>query len=253
MTKVDTNTVQFYNVEGIDIALRQRIGEKAPGLIWIGGYRSDMLGTKAVFLNELAIKENHSFLSFDYSGHGESKGDFFDGSISLWLAQSLAVFERYSDGPQILIGSSMGGWITLRMVEELKKKGITPAAIILLAPAPDFTKTLVEPTLTDQNRQDLQSQGYFNIETEYGATPYTKKLLDDGANNLVLKGIIDTGCPVHIIQGMKDDVVPYQSTMKLMEHLPLNDVTLTLVHDGDHRLSRPQDLALLERVVKSLI
>lgn len=253
MDQTKTAELQFLKVDNTDIAVRYRHGNNLPGLVWVGGYRSDMLGTKAVFLDELAHQENHSFLRFDYSGHGESKGDFFEGSISLWLEQSLAVFERFSSGPQILIGSSMGGWITLRMVEELRKKGVIPAAIILLAPAPDFTKTLVEPVLTVQNRQDLANRGYFNIETEYGSTPYTKKLLDDGENNLVLKGIIDTGCPVHIIQGMKDDVVPYQSTMKLMEHLPLNDVTLTLVHDGDHRLSRPQDLALLERIVRSLI
>lgn len=253
MGKTDSIALEFLTVQNTQIALRYRHGDKSPGFVWLGGYRSDMLGTKAVFLDDFAQEKKHACLRFDYSGHGESQGDFFDGNISLWLEESLAVFKHYTKGPQILIGSSMGGWITLRMIEELKKQNITPAGIILLAPAPDFTHTLVKPNLSESNHQDLKKQGFFNMETEYGTTPYTKKLLDDGEQNLVLKGIIDTACPVHIIQGMKDDVVPYQATLKLMEHLPLNDVTLTLVHDGDHRLSRPQDIALLERIIKSLL
>jgi pimeloyl-ACP methyl ester carboxylesterase len=148
----------------------------------------------------------------------------------------------------------MGGWIALRMAQELKKAGKSPAGIVLIAPAPDFTAELVEPSLTEAQKNDLMEQGYFEEPSEYSPNPYiyTRALIEDGRNNLVLKGIIETGCPVHILQGMQDEAVPYQHALKLVEHLPVDDVTLTLVRDGDHRLSRPQDLELLIRTVSAL-
>ncbi|GLU26427.1 alpha/beta hydrolase [Brucella sp. NBRC 12950] len=244
----------FIDVDGAKIAVRNRAGQVAPGIVWLGGYRSDMLGTKAVVLDEWAEKTGHSALRLDYSGHGESGGDFNQGTISRWLNESLTVLDKYAEGPQILVGSSMGGWIALRMAQELKKAGKSPAGIVLIAPAPDFTAELVEPSLTDKQKKDLMEQGYFEEPSEYSPNPYiyTRALIEDGRNNLVLKGIIETGCPVHILQGMQDEAVPYQHALKLVEHLPVDDVTLTLVRDGDHRLSRPQDLELLIRTVSAL-
>lgn len=244
----------FIDVNGANIAVRHRPGHKAPGVVWLGGYRSDMLGTKAVVLDEWAQKTGHPALRLDYSGHGESGGDFNQGTISRWLDESLAVYAKYAQGPQILVGSSMGGWIALRMAQELKKAGNSPAGIVLIAPAPDFTAELVEPSLTEAQKRDLVEKGYFEEPSEYSPNPYiyTRTLIEDGRQNLVLKGIIETGCPVHILQGMLDEAVPYQHVLKLVEHLPVDDVTLTLVRDGDHRLSRPQDLDLLIRTVSSL-
>ena len=244
----------FIDVDGAEIAVRNRAGQVAPGIVWLGGYRSDMLGTKAVVLDEWAEKTGHSALRLDYSGHGESGGDFNQGTISRWLNESLTVLDKYAEGPQILVGSSMGGWIALRMAQELKKAGKSPAGIVLIAPAPDFTAELVEPSLTEAQKNDLMEQGYFEEPSEYSPNPYiyTRALIEDGRNNLVLKGIIETGCPVHILQGMQDEAVPYQHALKLVEHLPVDDVTLTLVRDGDHRLSRPQDLELLIRTVSAL-
>lgn len=245
----------FIDVNGANVAVRYRAGRNAPGVVWLGGYRSDMLGTKAVVLDEWAQKSGHSALRLDYSGHGESGGDFNQGTISRWLDESLAVYAKYAQGPQILVGSSMGGWIALRMAQELKKAGKSPAGIVLIAPAPDFTAELVEPSLTEAQKRDLIEQGYFEESSEYSPNPYiyTRALIEDGRQNLVLKGIIDTGCPVHILQGMVDEAVPYQHALKLVEHLPVDDVTLTLVRDGDHRLSRPQDLDLLVRTVSGLV
>ena len=243
-------------VEGNSIAVRHRPG-RSPGLVWLGGYKSDMAGTKADTLDQWAAGNGHAFTRHDYSGHGVSGGNFADGTISRWLGESLAVFERYTDGPQILIGSSMGGWIALRMAQELKKSGKSErlAGMLLIAPAPDFTVELMEPELTAEQHRALDSKGYFEEPSDYSDEPYvyTKALFEDGRRNRVLTGPVDTHCPVHILQGMADPDVPYQHAQKLVEHLPADDVTLTLVRDGDHRLSRPDDLALLVRTVEALV
>lgn len=248
-------TVQFLDVNGTQIALRHRKAEKAPGLVWLGGYCSDMLGGKAQHLDQWALENHHSMLRFDYSGHGESGGDFKDGTISLWLEQSLAVYRKFSTCPQILIGSSMGGWLALRMAQELIKAGEKLGGLILLAPAPDFTQVLIEPTLTDDQKNQLETKGYFEEPSDYSPQPYiyTKNLMEDGRHNQVLAGIIETGCIVHILQGMEDPDVPYNHALRLVEHLPVDDVTLTLIRDGDHRLSRPQDLDLLTRTVETMV
>ncbi|UUP17624.1 alpha/beta hydrolase [Nitratireductor thuwali] len=243
-------------VGGNAIAVRHQPGSP-PGLVWLGGYRSDMMGTKAVALAEWAAARGRAMTRHDYSGHGESGGAFTDGTISRWLEESLAVFRHFTEGPQILVGSSMGAWIALRMVQELNRagEGDRVGGLLLLAPAPDFTKELMEPELTDAHRHDLERQGFIEEPSEYSDEPniYTKKLFDDGRRNLVLEGIIDTHCPVHIIQGMADPDVPYAHAMRLVEHLPADDVTLSLVRDGDHRLSRPQDIEMILRVAEALV
>ncbi len=243
-------------VDGAEIAVRTVAGD-SPGLHWLGGYRSDMTGTKAQALAAWAATNSHAFCRHDYSGHGASGGRFADGTISRWLAESLAVFDRFTTGPQILVGSSMGAWIALRMAQELGRRGEAGrlAGMLLLAPAPDFTSELVEPALTDSERQALATQGYFEEVSEYSPEPniYTRDLIEDGRANRVLSGIIDTRCPVHIIQGMADPDVPHTHALRLVEHLPADDVTLSLVKDGDHRLSRPQDIEMILSAAQSLV
>ncbi len=241
------------------IAVRHRAARNAgsPGLVWLGGFRSDMEGTKAVELDRLAEAEGIACTRHDYSGHGASGGAFVDGTISRWLEESLAVFERFTKGPQILAGSSMGGWIALRMLQELGRRGARDriGGLLLLAPAPDFTVELMEPELTDAQKRDLETKGRFEEPTPYGPEPdvYTRALFEDGRKNRVLDGIIDTGCPVHIIQGMADPDVPYRHALRLVDHLPSDDVVLTLVRDGDHRLSRPEDIERMRSALENLI
>ncbi|MGX5800768.1 alpha/beta hydrolase [Bradyrhizobium sp. Arg314] len=245
----------FIDVDGSSIAVRQAPGA-APGVVWLGGYKSDMLGTKAETLAAWAGSEGHAYLRHDYSGHGESGGEFADGTISRWLAQSLAVFRRFSEGKQILVGSSMGAWIALRMVQELRKVGDTRVAgLVLLAPAPDFTVELIEPVLTDMQRQDLQEKGFFAEPSDYSDEPYiyTRALIEDGRANRVMTGPIDTHCPVHILQGLADPDVPSGHALKLASMLPADDVTLSLIPDGDHRLSRPGDLEMLKRAAGEMV
>lgn len=247
---------EFLDVAGVPIAVRSRPG-RSPGLVWLGGYRSDMSGTKAQALDEWAERTEHACLRHDYSGHGESGGRFDEGTISRWLEQSLAVFRRYAPERAILVGSSMGGWIALRMIQELRKagEGERVAGLILLAPAPDFTVELMEPNLTAAQRREIEEKGSFSEPSDYSDAPniYTKALLEDGRRNRVLEGIIETGCPVHILQGMEDPDVPYTHAEKLLRHLPVCDVTLSLIRDGDHRLSRPQDIDLILRSVEGMV
>lgn len=246
----------FLDVGGVPVAYRRSTGT-APGLVWLGGYRSDMRGTKAEALAGWAARHGKAFLRHDYSGHGESGGDFADGTISSWLAQSLAVFRGFSSGPQILVGSSMGAWIALRMAAELAKAGESGrvGGMVLIAPAPDFTSDLVEPRLTKAMRKTLDTQGFLEERSAYVDQPniYTRALIEDGRANRVLVGPIDTGCPVHVLQGMADPDVPYQHALKLVGLLPKDDVTLSLIPDGDHRLSRPEDIALLERAMQAML
>jgi alpha-beta hydrolase superfamily lysophospholipase len=251
---MNTRQVEFVDVDGTSIAVRRQEGD-APGVMWLGGYKSDMLGTKAEALAEWATGQGRAFLRHDYSGHGESGGEFADGTISKWLRESLAVFARHTRGPQVLVGSSMGGWIALRMVQELLKAGESRVrGLVLIAPAPDFTAELVEPAMTDEQRHELAEQGYFEIPSDYVDEPYiyTRDLIEDGRANLMMSAPIDTHCPVHILQGMQDESVPHSHALKLVGLLPADDVTLSLVPDGDHRLSRPQDIDLLISAVRDM-
>jgi pimeloyl-ACP methyl ester carboxylesterase len=238
--------------------VRAASGERSdlPGLVWLGGYRSDMTGSKAEALCRHAGEQGRASLRFDYSGHGASGGDFRDGTISRWLEESLAVFTQLSSGPQILVGSSMGAWIALRLVQELRKQasGSRVAGLVLIAPAPDFTHELMEPELTEAQRQALARDGFYEEPTPYGPDPnvFTRALFEDGRKNRVLDGLIETGAPVHIIQGMADPDVPWRHALKLVEHLPSDNVTLTLIRDGDHRLSRDEDIARILAAVDSI-
>lgn len=228
-----------------------------PGLLWLGGYRSDMLGGKAERLSALAEKDGLSFCRFDYSGHGESGGRFIDGTISRWLEEARAMLAAMPAGPVILVGSSMGCWIALRLVAELRRGGEDRriAGMLLLAPAPDFTRRLVEPALSDTQKADLITQGFCTEPSAYSPEPtiYTRALIEDGANNLVMEDLIETGCPVHVIQGMMDPDVPFAHALDLVTLLPSEGVVLTLIRDGDHRLSREPDLQRIEQAVRDLV
>lgn len=247
---------QFFSFEGTALAVRHRKGRGSLGLVWLSGYQSDMLGSKATLVDNFAQKNDLSCLRFDYSGHGESEGDFFQGTISRWVKESVATFEAYCEGPQIVIGSSMGGWIALRLAMLLAQQNKRLAGMILIAPAPDFTQTLIEPQLGLEEWKILEEKGYVERPADNDdeePMPFTKALIEDGRDNCVMKGCIDIGCPIHILQGMEDEKIPYQHTLTLLNHLPLHDVTLTLVRDADHRFSRPKDLECLETVLRSLI
>lgn len=245
----------FSPIDGVEIAFRKRDGA-GPGLVWLGGYRSDMKGTKAETLDQWTVANGRAFLRHDYSGHGESGGEFRDGTISRWLAQSLGLFRQQTKGPQILIGSSMGAWIALRMIAELQKagEGARVGGLILLAPAPDFTRELLAPRLSEAQKREWAEKGVLEVPSEYDVNPYiyTRALFEDGANNYVMTGPIDTHCPVTILQGLADPDVPYQHALNLASLMPADDVTMSLIPDGDHRLSRPQDLALLVSAVEEI-
>ena len=232
------------------IAVRARTG-KSPGLFWLSGFHSDMEGTKAIALDGWAAEQGRACVRFEYSGHGISEGAFADGTISRWLEESLAVFERYASGPQIVVGSSMGGWLALLLTRELKKRGIAPAALVLIAPAPDFTEALMWAGFPPDVKAQIENEGVWLRPSAYGEPyPITRALIEDGRKHLLLGGSIDVGCPVRILQGAKDLDVPWQHAFDLAHRLPADDVVLTMIQDGDHRLSRPQDIARLIAAVE---
>lgn len=229
-----------------------------PALVWLGGYRSDMTGTKAVEVEHYARDAGTDCIRFDYSGHGSSGGDFRDGTISRWIEESLAVIDYAAPASRlILIGSSMGGWVALRLVQELKRRGETGrvAGLVLIAPAPDFTVDLIEPNLTEAEKASLAEHGYFEEPSQYSSEPniFTRALIEDGRANRVLSGPVEAGCPVHILQGMRDPDVPYTHALKLMEHMPADDVVMTLIRDGDHRLSRDEDIIKLKQAIGAML
>ena len=232
------------------------VAGSSPTLVWLGGYRSDMRGLKAERLSTMAEREGWGFLRFDYSGYGESDGRFEDGTISSWTEDAKALIEARAEGPLILVGSSMGAWIALRLVLGWREGGASPVAgLLLLAPAPDFTTRLVEPSLTSAECVALERDGYIARASQYSDEPtiYTQALLDDGLRSAVMEGPIVTGCPIRIIQGMADPDVPHTHALDLVSHLPGDGVTLTLVADGDHRLSREEDLQRMETAVRELV
>jgi esterase/lipase len=224
-----------------------------PGLFWLGGFKSDMKGTKAAALDAWAEEKGRGCVRFDYSGHGESGGDFTDGTIGRWLKESVAVYTQFAHGPQVVIGSSMGGWLALLMARELRKnKGAAPmAGMVLIAPAVDFTEELMWKHFSDAIKRDIEEKGSWMRPSQYSEAPYpiTKRLIEDGRNHLLLDGLIETGCPVHILQGMLDPDVPRKHVQGLMSHFASDDVVLTLIKDGDHRLSRPEDIERLLNAV----
>lgn len=241
------------------IAVRTRLGSTsgAPGLFWLGGFNSDMRGTKALALDAFAAERGRACIRFDYSGHGESGGAFIDGTIGRWLEEAVAVFEQFARGPQVVIGSSMGGWMALLLAREIAKRQMAAdlAGLVLIAPAPDFTEQLMWNGFSDEIREEIRTKGVWMRPSEYGdGTPYpiTRALIEEGRNHLLLGSAIEVGCPVRILQGAQDPDVPWQHAFALAHRLPAEDVVLTMIQDGDHRLSRPQDIARIIAAVAEM-
>uniref|UniRef100_E6VF16 Palmitoyl-protein thioesterase ABHD10, mitochondrial n=1 Tax=Rhodopseudomonas palustris (strain DX-1) TaxID=652103 RepID=E6VF16_RHOPX len=238
------------------IAVRARPGA-SPGLFWLGGFNSDMTGTKASALDQWAEARGRACVRFDYSGHGESSGVFAEGTIGRWLEESLAVFDAFCRGPQIVVGSSMGGWMALLLARALRCRGGEAAAnlagLVLIAPAPDFTEALMWKGFSPEIRAEIETRGVWLRPSEYGEPyPITRALIEDGRNHLVLGGMIEVGCPVRILQGKQDEDVPWRHAFELAERLPTDDVVLTMIQDGDHRLSRPQDITRMLAAVEEI-
>jgi pimeloyl-ACP methyl ester carboxylesterase len=225
---------------------------KSPGIFWLGGYRSDMTGAKATALDELGAELGLAVTRFDYSGHGQSGGDFLHGTIGRWLEEALAVF-ALTEGPQVVVGSSMGGWIALLLARALAaREPGRVKALVLIAPAVDMTEELMLKRFSKKELKALRETGLIEQPSEYSADPYpiTAALIGDGKRHLLFGRGIDVGCPVTILQGGKDPDVPRDHALRLVQHLLTDPVTFTLVPDGDHRLSRPEDLDLLKATVR---
>jgi pimeloyl-ACP methyl ester carboxylesterase len=231
------------------IAVRSFAGA-APALLWLGGFKSDMKGIKAEALDRWAHDQGRGITRFDYSGHGESDGDFAQGTVGRWLEESLAVCAAYCRGPQVVIGSSMGAWLALLLVRELARRktaSANVAGLVLVAPAVDFTEELMWKRFPPEVKREIEQAGGFTRPSPYSAEPYlfTRGLIEEGRRHLLLDGMIETGCPVRILHGVQDADVPWQHAVELTARFAQDDVVLTLVKDGDHRLSRPADIERL--------
>jgi pimeloyl-ACP methyl ester carboxylesterase len=236
--------------DGETIAYHQSPGE-GTGLIWLGGFKSDMEGSKVLTLERWARAAGRPFTRFDYFGHGVSSGAFRDGTISRWRDDALRILDEVAEGPQILIGSSMGGWIAslVALARPARVKGI-----VFVAPAPDFTEQLMWAGFSDDVKAEIMDKGEWLSPSEYGFDPYpiTRALIEDGRANCIMTGSIAIDCPVRILQGMRDPDVPWTHALSFAEQLTSEDVTCTLIKDGDHRLSDEQNLARLVDTVETL-
>jgi pimeloyl-ACP methyl ester carboxylesterase len=236
--------------DGAALAYCHRPGA-GPLIVFLPGYMSDMTGSKAEALDEWAAAGGRAYLRLDYSGCGASGGDFLDGSIGRWTADALAVIGHVAPaGPVLLVGSSMGGWIALRLGLAL---GVRLAGLVGIAAAPDFTDWGLE--LDDADLAALASQGWFSRPSDYDAAGYrySRALIDDAPAQRLMAGLIAISAPVRLLHGQRDDAVPWQLSLDIAERLHSGDVQVTLVKDGDHRLSRPQDIALLLATVETLV
>jgi len=247
------------------IARRRRLASKSaktlPGHVWLGGFASDMRGSKASFLDARAAASGRAMLRFDYSGHGESAfdvpgGRFEDGAIGDWLEQSVALFLASTEGPQIVIGSSMGAWMALLLARRLEAQGELKRllGLLLIAPAVDFTEELILPSLSEAERRELAEGNGAIIRPagRDGSPPLTRRLLEEGRRHLLLGGELRSYAPVRILQGVKDEAVPWRHAFRVSEKLAADPVVVTLVADGDHRLSRPEDMELIAQTLESL-
>ncbi len=225
------------------------------GAVWLGGFKSDMTGSKAASLAEHAAHEGRQLVRFDYSGHGASGGKFADGTIGMWLEETIAVFERHTSGPQVVVGSSMGGWLALLLARHLMRvEDRRLAGLILIAPAADMTEDLMWNAYGDDFRHEIMQHGSYERPSEYSDEPYliTRALIEDGRRHLVLPDGLKLPCPVRILQGDADPDVPPAHARKVYDAIEADDITLTLIKGGDHRLSTPRDLAVLRDTLSGL-
>jgi pimeloyl-ACP methyl ester carboxylesterase len=236
---------------GATIAYR-RLGGRPPGIVFLAGFRSDMTGTKALFLEDYCRRSGRAYLRFDYFGHGASSGDPTHGTIGHWAEDAAAVLDLLTEGPQILVGSSMGGWI---MVLAALARSERVRALLGIAAAPDFTEDLLWPRLDPAQREELMANGSTTLPSVFDPAGYRigRALIEDGRRHLVLRGPIALGCPVRLLHGLRDASVPWQTSLRLAERLLSHDVAVTLVKEGDHRLSTAPDLARLAAMLDNLL
>jgi len=235
-----------------EIAVLSRSGT-SPGIFWLGGFGSTMRGSKATALDSFARDTGLAMVRFDYSDHGESFGRFEEGTITRWLEEARTVFDRLATQPQIVVGSSMGGWIALLLATALRgtEAATRIAGLVLIAPAVDMTHDLMWERMDKKTRAALAEVG--SVPIPDSGLPITQALIEDGKRHLFGDRLIDVGCPVTIVQGVRDVEVPYRHTEKLVSRLASDDVVLTLIKDGDHRLSRPEDLSLITGAVQRMV
>jgi len=246
-------TIEFLTVAEGTIAYQRQIGDAhKPGIIFLCGYASDMARSKACFLAQKCVEENINFIRFDYSGCGQSKGNFADGTIGRWCEDSLTVLDQLTEGPQILVGSSMGGWMGLLMAQ---KRATRIKAFIGIAAAPDFTEELVWKQLTDKRRKILLRDGeiYDDDAPSDHQVPMTLKLIEEARNHLVLRTVMKITCPVRLLQGKKDTEVPWSYAQRIADHIANIDTRITLIENGDHFLSTEENLRLLWQTIAEFL
>ncbi|MBT3359927.1 MAG: alpha/beta hydrolase [Rhodospirillales bacterium] len=237
--------------DGAAIAYHKTTG-KSPGVVFLSGFMSDMTGSKALFVEEQCKARGQAFLRFDYFGHGQSSGAFTDGTIGHWADDAVHVLDELTEGPQILVGSSMGGWIMLLAALARPER---VAGLLGIAPAPDFTEDILPKELSDEQMATIERDGVVYIYSEYGPdpTPFTKGLIEDGRENLVLRRKMPLSMRLRIIHGMEDPDVPWQTSLRICQMIESDDVEIQFVKSGDHRLSEPEDLDRLGRTLASML
>lgn len=237
--------------QGRTIAYHRTAGQ-GPGVIFLGGFKSDMAGTKAQHLQDWAERTGRAFLRFDYSGHGVSSGAFLDGAIGDWAEDALAVLDALTEGPQVLVGSSMGGWISLLVA---KARPDRVAGLVGIAAAPDFTEDSMWAGFTEAQRAALVADGRVALPSDYSDEPYiiTRRLIEEGRGRLVLRDPLPLPFPVRLLQGTADTDVPVPVALRLLDHAAGDDIRLTLVKGADHRFSTPDCLRLIEQAIAEVL
>ncbi len=250
LQRPDGNFVAYVRSDGRAPSAASR-GAALPGVAFLGGFRSDMTGTKAIALNAWAKENGRAFLRFDYLGHGQSSGRFEDGTIGRWLDDSLAAIDTLTTGKLVLVGSSMGGWLSL-LVARARPERL--AGLVLIAAAPDFTERMLLKGLSPEDRATLEREGRLERPSQYSPEPsvFTWKLIEEGRNHLLLDKKLSLPCPVRLLHGQNDPDVPWEYSLQIAKHLDAPDVVTTFVKDGDHRLSTPADIARLIASVEEL-
>ncbi len=241
LTRADGAAIAYHKTNGM-----------SPGVVFLSGFMSDMTGSKALFVEDVCKKRGQAFLRFDYFGHGQSSGAFTDGTIGRWADDAVDALDNLTEGPQVLIGSSMGGWLML-LAALARPERI--AGMIGIAPAPDFTEDILVPALSAEQMRTIERDGVVYVESEYGPepTPFTRKLIEDGRSHLVLRRKLPLTCPLRILQGMRDPDVPWQTALRISEMWEGDDVEIRFLKAGDHRLSAPGDLGRLAGTLEDLL
>src|SRR5215467_7903292 len=240
LPRPDGNTVAYARTSG-----------RTPTVVFLGGFRSDMTGTKAMALEDWARKAGHAYLRFDYLGHGQSSGRFEDGTIGRWLDDSLAAIDGLTNGRLVLVGSSMGGWLSLLAARARPER---MAGLVLITAAPDFTERMLLKELSPEDRATLERDGRLERPSQYSPEPsvFTWKLIEEGRNHLMLDKPLAVPCPVRLLHGQSDPDVPWELSLQIAQHLTAPEVITTFVKGGDHRLSTPTDIARLVATVEEL-